>query len=89
MAVGFGEGRHAALAGADAVAGNRFCGPSRHDSMSSGIVPDARGNWCHASGDHGRLLHISHSILLAHEDKTFQGAFIASASIPWGQIERR
>ena len=35
-------------------------------------------------GDGGRLLRASHSILLAHEDKVFPGAFIASLSIPWG-----
>ncbi|MFQ6043106.1 MAG: glycoside hydrolase family 15 protein, partial [Candidatus Poribacteria bacterium] len=37
------------------------------------------------SGDGGRLYRISHGLLLAHEDKTFAGAFIASASIPWGE----
>ena len=36
------------------------------------------------SGDQGRLFRSSHSILLAHEDKVFPGAFIASLSIPWG-----
>ncbi|MCI4331930.1 MAG: glycoside hydrolase family 15 protein [Thermoplasmata archaeon] len=30
------------------------------------------------------LYHTSFSVLLAHEDKTFPGAFIASLSIPWG-----
>ncbi len=39
------------------------------------------------SGNSGRLYRISHSLLLAHEDKTFAGAFIASASIPWGQAK--
>ncbi len=39
------------------------------------------------SGDGGRLYRISHSLLLAHEDKTFAGALIASASIPWGQAK--
>ncbi len=29
----------------------------------------------------------SHNVLLAHEDKTFSGAFVASASIPWGQVK--
>lgn len=37
------------------------------------------------SGDGGRLYRISHSLLLAHEDKTYAGALIASASIPWGE----
>jgi glucoamylase len=37
------------------------------------------------SGDNGRLYHTSHSLLLAHEDKTYPGAIIASMSIPWGE----
>jgi glucoamylase len=40
-----------------------------------------------ASGDGGRLYRLSHSLLLSHEDKTYAGAFIASASIPWGQAK--
>ncbi|MDE1154219.1 MAG: glycoside hydrolase family 15 protein [Acidobacteriaceae bacterium] len=36
------------------------------------------------STDGGRLMRISHNTVLAHEDKTYSGAFIASASIPWG-----
>ena len=39
------------------------------------------------SGDRGRLMQTSHNILLAHEDKTYSGAFVASASIPWGQAK--
>jgi len=27
---------------------------------------------------------VSHSVLLTHEDKTYDGAVIASLSIPWG-----
>lgn len=38
-------------------------------------------------GDRGRLYRASRSILLAHEDKVFPGAFIASLSIPWGSIK--
>ena len=37
--------------------------------------------------DHGKLMRASHNVLLAHEDKTFSGAFVASASIPWGQVK--
>jgi glucoamylase len=36
-------------------------------------------------GQTERLYQISHSLLLAHEDKTFAGAMIASMSIPWGE----
>ncbi len=39
------------------------------------------------SGDGGRLYCISHSLLLAHEDKTFAGAIVASSSIPWGEAK--
>ena len=38
-----------------------------------------------ASGDNGRLFHSSYNIVLAHEDKTYQGAFIASVANPWGE----
>ncbi len=37
--------------------------------------------------DGGRLMRASHNVLLAHEDKTYSGAFVASASIPWGQAK--
>ena len=36
------------------------------------------------SSDKGTLYRTSRNLLLAHEDKTFAGALIASASIPWG-----
>jgi glucoamylase len=39
------------------------------------------------SGDLGNLYHSSYSVLLAHEDKTFPGGFIASMSIPWGNAK--
>lgn len=37
------------------------------------------------SFDNGKLYRMSHSLLRAHEDKTFPGALIASLSIPWGE----
>lgn len=39
------------------------------------------------SGDGGNLYHGSFSLLLAHEDKTYPGALIASLSIPWGEAK--
>ncbi len=36
------------------------------------------------SGDGGQLYRTSRIVLLSHEDKTFAGALIASATIPWG-----
>jgi glucoamylase len=38
------------------------------------------------SGDDGNLYYSSFSLLLAHEDKTYPGAMIASLSIPWGEV---
>ena len=38
-----------------------------------------------ASGDGGNLYHSSFSLIMAHEDKSYPGAFIASMSIPWGE----
>jgi len=37
--------------------------------------------------DTGSLYRRSHSLLLAHEDKTYPGALIASLSIPWGEAK--
>ena len=38
-----------------------------------------------ASGDKGRLFESSYNLLLTHEDKLYEGAFIASLTIPWGE----
>jgi glucoamylase len=38
-----------------------------------------------ASSDKGNLYHSSFSLILAHEDKSYPGALIASLSIPWGE----
>ena len=37
------------------------------------------------SYDGGNLYRSSYNVLLSHEDKVYQGAIIASLSIPWGQ----
>jgi len=39
------------------------------------------------SGDGGLLFHASYTLLLAHEDKAFQGAIVASLAIPWGEAK--
>jgi glucoamylase len=39
------------------------------------------------SGDGGHLFRASYTLLLAHEDKAFQGAMVASLAIPWGQAK--
>ena len=37
--------------------------------------------------DGGGLYRLSRCVLLAHEDKIFQGALVASMSIPWGETK--
>ncbi|MGA7293839.1 MAG: glycoside hydrolase family 15 protein [Terriglobales bacterium] len=50
------------------------------DRTSSRQLPLER-----ASSDKGNLYHSSCSLILAHEDKSYPGALIASLSIPWGE----
>jgi glucoamylase len=40
-----------------------------------------------SSFDGGNLYNSSYSVLLAHEDKSFPGAIIASLAIPWGEAK--
>ncbi len=49
---------------------------------SCGIVPLVE-----FSQDQGNLLSSSFDVLLAHEDKSYTGALIASLSIPWGEVK--
>ncbi len=84
LAIGLGEGNHTALqktVGALAMpfAQNRarFIEQWHRAANPEWLAPKA----C----DGGKLMRASHNVLLAHEDKTFSGAFVASASIPWGQ----
>jgi glucoamylase len=83
VAIGLGEGHHMALAGAMQativpfdVQCKRFIEQWMRAKMQEGLAA--------ASMDGGRLSRISHNVILTHEDKTYSGAFIASASIPWG-----
>jgi len=39
------------------------------------------------TADGGSMFRLSQCLLLAHEDKLFQGAFVASLSIPWGETK--
>jgi glucoamylase len=39
------------------------------------------------TGDGGKLYRKGRELLLAHEDKRFPGALIASLSIPWGEVK--
>ena len=83
IAIGFGEGHHAALSATMGALAAPF-----EQHLKRFIEQWHRAASPHElaiqSNDNGRLLQVSHNIVLAHEDKTYAGAFIASASIPWG-----
>ncbi len=83
VAIGFGEGHHAALSTTMGALSTpfekhlkRFIEQWHRAASPRELATSAR--------DGGRLMQISHNVILAHEDKTYSGAFIASASIPWG-----
>jgi glucoamylase len=83
LAIGFGAGHHAALAetmGSVAVPFEKHLGRFVEQWHRAATPPHLARH----SQDGGRLLRVSHNVVLAHEDKTYAGAFIASASIPWG-----
>lgn len=83
VALGFGEGHHAALSSTMGALARPFDRHSKRfvEQWHRAASPQELAPH---SQDGGRLLQISHNIVLAHEDKTYAGAFIASASIPWG-----
>jgi glucoamylase len=83
IALSFGDGHHSAiaqmmqtLATPYAEHQKRFIQQWERSSFPPGLDKVAT--------DKGKLMRISQNVLLTHEDKTYSGAFIASASIPWG-----
>lgn len=48
-------------------------------------VIDAKYDFSHNTADQGSMYRLSRCVLLSHEDKIFQGALVASMSIPWGE----
>lgn len=84
LAVGFGSGAHSALTRTAGALNTPFeLQMSRFIEQWTRV--QAPVDLASAAEDGGKLLKASYGVLLTHEDKTFAGAFIASASIPWGQ----
>jgi len=50
-------------------------------------VVDPKFDFSGHTSDGGGIYRLSRCVLLAHEDKVFQGAIVASMSIPWGEIK--
>ena len=84
VAISLGEGHHSALTTALAAVTTPFDHNLKRfiEQWRRAGKPEALKG---ASHDAGRLLQISQNVILSHEDKFYSGAFIASASIPWGQ----
>ena len=84
LAFGLGEGNHTALQKTVSALATPF--EQHRERFILQWHRLANPEWLAAkSSDGGKLMRASHNVLLAHEDKTFSGAFVASASIPWGQ----
>lgn len=50
-------------------------------------VIDPAYDFSEHTSDAGGMYRLSRCVLLAHEDKVFQGALVASMSIPWGETK--
>src|SRR5438874_9182823 len=50
-------------------------------------VIDPKFDFTSDTTDDGGMYRLSRCVLLAHEDKVFQGALVASMSIPWGETK--
>jgi glucoamylase len=83
IAIAFGDGHHAAIANMMQTLATPYEEHRKRFLVqwSRPVLPERLAK---AATDGGTLMRISHNILLTHEDKTYSGAFIASASIPWG-----
>jgi glucoamylase len=83
VAIGLGDGHHAALASMMQTLATPYRAHCER-FIEQWLRVDSPKLIAASSTDGGRLANISHNVILIHEDKTYAGAFIASASIPWG-----
>jgi len=83
IAIALGDGHHSALAGLMQTLSTPYELHQKRfiEQWHRALSPERLAS---VSTDEGRLMRVSHNIILTHEDKTYSGAFIASASIPWG-----
>jgi glucoamylase len=86
LAIGIGEGHHTAVQKTVGALAMPF--EQHRTRFIEQWQRVANPEWLgEKSRDGGKLMRASHNVLLAHEDKTYSGAFVASASIPWGQAK--
>ncbi len=86
LAVGFGHNSHSACSHLLQALATPFA-DQREKYVSQWRRTGSDDDWSTHTKDKGELMCLSRCVLLAHEDKTFQGAFVASLSIPWGETK--
>lgn len=87
VGVGFGDNLHAALTAMMQGLGVPFDRQLERYREQWSRTANGREPLEAQSSDGGNLYRSSHALLLAHEDKTYQGALIASLAIPWGEAK--
>jgi glucoamylase len=85
LGLGFGETLHHAVTTVSQSLGFAFADHKKRFIRQWTRACQRLAPLADASEDGGRLYRASHNLLLAHEDKTYPGATIASLSIPWGE----
>lgn len=86
LGVGFGRTPHSACAHLLQALATPFA-EQREKYVSQWQRTRAKVDLSAHTKDGGSMLRLSQCVLLAHEDKIFQGAFVASLSIPWGDTK--
>lgn len=86
LALAFGDSLHQALMAASQALGVPFAEHrtrfiQQWQRAGEHLLPQHEK----VTGDGGQLYRVSHGLILAHEDKRYDGAMIASLSIPWGE----
>lgn len=88
MGLAFGESLHSALVVLAQALGVPFTEHrDRFLEQWRRGAGHALPGWQKVTGDGGRLFRASHSLVMAHEDKIYKGALIASLGIPWGETK--
>ncbi len=89
LGIGFGDCRHAAVTTVLQALSEPF--ETQKEQFQQQWEPpccnDTRAALVEFTHDEGHLYHTSLSLLMAHEDKTYPGALIASLAIPWGHTK--
>jgi glucoamylase len=85
LGLAFGNSQHHAVSTLFQSLSTPFAEHEKRYAEQWGRTADGILSLEKSSGDGGNLYRASCNLLLAHEDKSYPGAFIASLSIPWGE----